>query len=76
MDTIEKSLEQVYQLTGKGIKRLTGDRGYRTKREINGTQTLILHTPKASNAYYQHRKKHKLFCKRARIEASIGASED
>lgn len=70
--TIEKSLEQVHRLTGKSIRRLAGDRGYRGRKEINGTQILIPDIPKAKDTYYQRKKKHKLFCKRAGIEPSIG----
>lgn len=70
--TIEKSLEQVHRLTGKSIRRLAGDRGYRGRKEINGTQMLIPDAPKAKDTYYQRKKKHKLFCKRAGIEPTIG----
>lgn len=70
--TIEKSLEQVRRLTGKSIKRLAGDRGYRGKKEIGETQILIPDTPRAKDTYYQRKKKHKLFCKRAGIEPTIG----
>jgi IS5 family transposase len=70
--TIEKSLEQVHRLTGKKIKRLAGDRGYRGQKEINGTQILIPDSPKARESYYQRKKKHRLFCKRAGIEPTIG----
>lgn len=70
--TIEESLEQVHRMTGKSIRRLAGDRGYRGRKEINGTQILIPDTPKAKDTYYQRRKKHKLFCKRAGIEPTIG----
>ncbi len=70
--TIDKSLEQVRRLTGKSIKQLAGDRGYRGKKEINGTQILIPDTPRAKDTYYQRKKKHKLFCKRAGIEPTIG----
>ncbi len=70
--TIENSLEQVVRMTGKNIKRLAGDRGYRGKKEINGTQILIPDTPKAKETYYQRKKKHDLFCKRAGIEPTIG----
>lgn len=70
--TIEKSLEQVSKMTGKSIKRLAGDRGYRGKKEINGTQILIPDTLKDKDTYYQRRKKHKLFCERAGIEPTIG----
>ncbi len=72
MDTIEKSLEQVHQLTGKRIRRLAGDRGYRGRKEVNGTQILIPDTPRIKDTYYQRRKKHQLFCKRAGIERTIG----
>ena len=70
--TIEESLAQVRRLTGKSIKRLAGDRGYRGKKEIDGTKILIPGTSKAKDTYYQRMKKHKLFCKRAAIEPTIG----
>jgi len=70
--TIEKSLEQVHRLTGKRIRRLAGDRGYRGRKEVNGTQILIPDTPRIKDTDYQCRKKHKLFCKRAGIEPTIG----
>lgn len=69
--TISQSLEQVERLTGKTIKKLAGDRGYRGKKEVNGTQILIPDAPKAKDTYYQRKKKHKLFCKRAGIEPTI-----
>lgn len=40
--TIESSLEQVERLTGRQIEVLAGDRGYRGKKEINGTRIIIL----------------------------------
>ena len=70
--TIEDSLQQVKRLTGKRIRCLAGDRGYRGRKEIDGTQILIPDTPKAKDSYYQRRKKHQLFCKRAGIEPTIG----
>ena len=70
--TIEDSLRQVERITGKKIQTLAGDRGYRGKKEVNGTQIIIPDTPKASDSYYMKRKKHKLFCKRAGIEPTIG----
>ena len=70
--TIQKSLEQVRRLTGKSIRRLAGDRGYRGRKEIDGTQILIPNAPRAKDTYYQRIKKHKLFCKRAGIEPTIG----
>ena len=70
--TIEQSLEQVWRLTGTRIKKLAGDRGYRGKKEINTTQILIPDVPKVKDSYYQRKKKHRLFCKRAGIEPTIG----
>lgn len=70
--TIEDSLEQVERLTQRKIKVLAGDRGYRGKKEIGGTQILIPDTPKKSDGRGQRRKKHQLFCKRAGIEPTIG----
>ena len=70
--TIEASLAQVERLTRRKIKILAGDRGYRGKKEVNGTQILIPDTPKQSDSRHQRRKKHKLFCKRAGIEPTIG----
>ncbi|BAK24962.1 transposase in ISPg7 [Porphyromonas gingivalis TDC60] len=66
--TIEASLAQVESLTQRKIKILAGDRGYRGKKEVNGTRILIPDIPKPSDSRYQKRKKHKLFCKRAGIE--------
>ena len=70
--TIDASLEQVERLTGRKIKVLAGDRGYRGKKEINGTKIMIPDVPKKTDNRYQRRKKHKLFCKRAGIEPTIG----
>ena len=70
--TIESSLEQVERLTGRKIKLLAGDRGYRGKKEINGTKIMIPDVPKKSDSRYQRLKKHMLFCKCAGIEPTIG----
>lgn len=70
--TIEDSLDQVERITGRKIKRLAGDRGYKGKKEINGTQIVIPDVPKNKDSYYTRKKKHKLFCKRAGIEPTIG----
>lgn len=69
--TIETSLKQVERLTGRKINVLAGDRGYRGKKEINGTKIMIPDIPKKSDSRYQKQKKHKLFCKRAGIEPTI-----
>lgn len=70
--TIEESLRQVERITGEKIKTLAGDRGYRGKKEVDGTQILIPDVPNRKDSYYTRRKKHKLFCKRAGIEPTIG----
>lgn len=70
--TIEESLKQVERITGRGIRKLAGDRGYRGRKEINGTRILIPDVPKAKDSYYTRKKKHRLFCKRAGIEPTIG----
>lgn len=69
--TIEESLLQVERITGKKVRRLAGDRGYRGKKEAGGTQILIPDVPNKKDSYHTRRKKHKLFCKRAGIEPTI-----
>ena len=59
------------RITGKKVGRLAGDRGYRGKKEVNGTQILIPDAPHKKDSYHTRRKKHKLFCKRAGIEPTI-----
>ena len=70
--TIEKTLEQTQKMTGKQVDKLAGDRGYRGIKQIGKTKILIPDVPKAKDSYYQKKKKHKLFCKRAGIEPTIG----
>ena len=70
-NTIGPSLEQVEWLTGKKVKVLAGDRGYRGKKEMNGTKIMIPDVPKKSDSRCQKLKKYRLFCKRAGIEATI-----
>lgn len=57
-------------MTGKHINKLAADRGYRGVKQIGDTKILISDVPK--DTYYQKRKKHKLFCKRAGIKPTIG----
>ena len=71
-DTIESSLEQVERQTGRKINVLAGDRGYRGIKEISGTRIVIPDVPKKSDSRHQKLKKHKLFCKCAGIEPTIG----
>ena len=59
-------------MTGRKIRTLAGDRGYRGKKEVNGTKIMIPDVPRKSDSRYQRRKEHGLFCKRAGIEPTIG----
>ncbi len=52
----------LYQVTG----------GYKGKKDINGTKIMIPGVPGKSDSRYQKLRKHKLFCKRAGIEPTIG----
>lgn len=70
--TIDGALEQVQRLTGKTLKQVAGDRGYRGQKFSGKTQILIPDSPKQTDTQYQKKKKHKLFCKRAGIEPTIG----
>ena len=70
--TIEASLQQTERMTGKRIDNLAGDRGYRGTKLVGTTKILIPQAPKDKDSHYQKKKKHKLFCKRAGIEPTIG----
>ena len=70
--TIEATLQQTERMTGRRIENLAGDRGYRGTKQVGTTRILIPQAPKDKDSYYQKRKKHKLFCKRAGIEPTIG----
>ena len=70
--TIEESLRQVERITGKKIREVGGDRGTEERKEVGGTGILIPDVPNRKDSYYTRKKKHKLFCKRAGIEPTIG----
>ena len=70
--TIEEILKQTQRMTGREIDKLAGDRGYRGVKQIGATKILIPDVPKKKDSYYQKKKKHRLFCKRAGIEPTIG----
>ena len=70
--TIDPALQQVERLTGRRLKVLAGDRGYKGQKMSGTTRVVIPDTPKATDSYYKRRKKHDLFCKRAGIEPVIG----
>ena len=68
----QKNLQRcrVWSIEKDGVHRMLT--GYRGRKEIDGTQILIPDAPRAKDTYYQRKKKHKLFCKRAGIEPTIG----
>lgn len=70
--TIEATLKQTRRMTGRQIDKLAGDRGYRGVKRIGPTKILIPDVPKKKDSCYQKKKKHRLFCKRAGIEPTIG----
>ena len=70
--TIDPAMEQVKRLTGRRLKVLAGDRGYKGQKMSGTTKVVIPDTPKTNDSYYKRRKKHDLFCKRAGIEPVIG----
>ena len=54
--TIEESLLQVERITGKKVRRMAGDRGYRERKEVNGTQILIPDAPNKKGSYRTRKK--------------------
>lgn len=70
--TIGPALEQVKKLTGEYPNFLAGDRGYRGLKQYKETKIVIPDVPLKRDSRYQKEKKHKLFCKRAGIEPTIG----
>ena len=69
--TIEESLLQVERITGKKVRRLAGDRGYRGKKEAGGTQILIPDVPNKRTVTTHEERNTSFFCKRAGIEPTI-----
>jgi IS5 family transposase len=70
--TLDGTIEQIQENTGKLPKQAACDRGYRGRSEVHGVNIVIPGTPKKSDTYWQRKKKHKLFCNRAAIEPTIG----
>lgn len=70
--TLDAVLEQQQRLTGHRLKEAFVDRGYRGRKEVDGT---LIHTPKPFNNKLSSYRKTKLkdgFTKRAAIEPKIG----
>ena len=70
--TLEEHLRQTEFLTGKRPKIGIVDRGYRGRKNINGTQIISPSVPKKDATQYEKRKSRKRFRARAGIEPVIG----
>ncbi len=70
--TLEASLASANRHRTKPIVEAICDRGYRGKKEVNGTVICIPDTPKKRDTKYQIEQKRKKFRRRAAIEPIIG----
>lgn len=70
--TLETVLNQVAQLTGKFLKTVTADRGYKGKSQIESTQIIRPSEPLKRDTEYQKRKKRRHCRGRVGIEPIIG----
>ena len=70
--TLEEYLKQVETLTGKRPKVGIVDRGYKGKKNIEGTQIIMPSSPSKESSQYQKQKARKRFRARAGIEPVIG----
>jgi|LGVC01.1.fsa_nt_gb IS5 family transposase len=70
--TLEEHLLQTEYLTNKRPKTGIVDRGYKGKKNINGTEILLPSVPKKNASQYQKQKARKRFRARAGIEPVIG----
>jgi len=70
--TLPEILRHVEISRGKAARQAVCDRGYRGKREINGTQIILPGKALKKDTRYQKDKKRKQCRKRAAIESIIG----
>jgi len=70
--TVDPTIDQAELNTGRLPRQIAGDRGYRGVSESRGVPVLIPAPPKKSDSYHKRRGKHRLFCRRAAIEPTIG----
>ena len=70
--TIKDTLKKVEQLTKGKIDQAVVDRGYRWKKQINGTKIILPDSPKTNTTAYHKRKMRRYFRRRAAIEPVIG----
>ena len=70
--TLEAALESANKHRTKPIVEAICDRGYRGKKEVDGTVICIPDSPKKRDTKYQKEQKRKKFRRRAAIEPIIG----
>jgi len=70
--TLEAALASANKHRTKAIKEAICDRGYRGKKEVDGTVICIPDSPKKRDTKYQKEQKRKKFRRRAAIEPIIG----
>ena len=70
--TLEAALQSANRHRTKPIKEAICDRGYRGKKEVNGTMISIPGKPLKRDTKYQKEQKRKKFRRRAAIEPIIG----
>jgi len=70
--TLEAALSHAKQHRNRPIKEAICDRGYRGKKEVDGTVISIPDKPLKRDSKYQKEKKRKKFRRRAAIEPVIG----
>jgi len=70
--TLEAALASANKHRTKPIKEAICDRGYRGKKEVDGTVICIPDSPKKRDTKYQKEQKQKKFRRRAAIEPIIG----
>jgi len=70
--TLEAALASANKHRSKPIVEAICDRGYRGKKEVDGTVICIPDTPKKRDSKYQKEQKRKKFRRRAAIEPIIG----
>ena len=70
--TIEDTLKQVEKLTGQQVEQAVVDRGYRSKKIVNGTRIIKPDPLKSTATAYEKTKMRRYFRRRAAIEPIIG----
>ena len=70
--TLDQHLNQTEYLTGKRPKTGIVDRGYKGRKNSNGTEIILPSAPKKNSTLYQKQKARKQFRARAGIEPVIG----